>query len=260
VGVEGRPGLFLLAGDLRLAEYEVTLGIAQELSAAIQALQNLPGSLNFLIDRTADSVNADYVLIDLSPGLGALNQNFVSISDFIVVPTAPDFFSVMAIDSLSRILPRWRAWAEQASAMEILRQAAYPFPEPRMRVLGTIVQKFRPRSGQPASRFQQWIDEIGDAVVNRLTPALEGADMLLPPGVYQRHNVPQVLNLATIPDFNSLISISQDRSTPVFALAEGDFGAVGVVLEGFERQRDDLHMDFSALARLITNLVRDASS
>jgi cellulose biosynthesis protein BcsQ len=118
-GVEGQPGLHLLAGDLRLAEYEVTLGIAQELSAAIQALQNLPGSLNYLIDRTAEAAGADYVLIDMSPGLGPVNQNLVAISDYVVVPTAPDFFSVMAIDSLSRVLPRWQAWAEQAKHLQL---------------------------------------------------------------------------------------------------------------------------------------------
>ena len=116
VAVTGRPGLFLLAGDLRLSKiYEVTLGIAQELSAAIGALQNLPGSLAFLLEATAEAVDADFVLIDMSPGLGPIDQNLVAISDYLIVPSAPDFFSVMAIDSLARVLPRWRAWAEQTS-------------------------------------------------------------------------------------------------------------------------------------------------
>jgi cellulose biosynthesis protein BcsQ len=258
VEVEKRPGLFLLAGDLRLAEYEVTLGIAQELRAAIQALQNLPGSINFLIDVSAASVNAEVVLVDMSPGLGPLNQNLVSISDFIVVPTAPDFFSVMAIDSLSRVLPRWRQWAEEASRLEVLQVAAYPFPPPRMKVLGTIVQKFRPRGGLPASRFQRWIDELGTAVSERLVPALEAGGMLLPAATYERNGIAHDLNLATIADFNSLISISQEHSTPVFALMEQQLQAVGVVLEGFERQRDDFHDQFDELATRISNLVADS--
>lgn len=255
VAVEQRPGLFLLAGDLRLAEYEVTLGIAQQLSAAIQALQNLPGSINYLIDQTAQSVGADYVLLDMSPGLGPLNQNLVSISDFVIVPTAPDFFSVMAIDSLSRVLPRWKEWAMDASAMEILSEAAYPFPEPRMKVLGTIVQRFRPRGDQPASRFQRWIDELAAAVVERLTPALERADMLLPGAIYERFDIGRDLNLATIRDFNSLISMSQEHATPVFSLSRTQLEAVGVVLEGFEQQRDELHVQFDTLASLAENLI-----
>lgn len=250
------PNLHLLAGDLRLAEYETTLGIAQELSAAIQALQNLPGSLNFLIQATADSVQADYVLLDMSPGLGPVNQNLVSIADYVIVPTAPDFFSVMAIDSLSRVLPRWNAWAHQASQLEILRNAAYSFPEPRTKVLGTIVQKFRPRAGRPASSFQRWIDELGDAVQNRLKPALERADMLLPQEVYARHSVGPDLLLAEIADFNSLISMSQEHQTPVFALTPAQLHAVGVVLEGYETSRDSFRQTFDRLAKLVIEMTQ----
>jgi cellulose biosynthesis protein BcsQ len=253
--VEGRSGLHLLAGDLRLAEYEVTLGIAQELSAAIQALQNLPGSLNYLIDRTAEVAGADYVLIDMSPGLGPVNQNLVAISDYVVVPTAPDFFSVMAIDSLSRVLPRWHAWAEQASSLEILRSAAYPFPEPNLKMLGTIVQKFRPRAGRPASSFQRWIDELGVAVSDRLSPALASRGMLLDPSAYESQGVGSNLQLAEVADFNSLISMSQEHQTPVFALTQNQMEAVGVVLEGYETSRDHFHAEFQALADKVTGLI-----
>jgi len=45
--------LFLLPGHIGLAEYEVTLGIAQELSGSLLTLRNLPGSLHYLIHATA---------------------------------------------------------------------------------------------------------------------------------------------------------------------------------------------------------------
>jgi cellulose biosynthesis protein BcsQ len=259
VEVAAQPGLYLLAGDLRLAEYEVTLGIAQELSGAIQALQNLPGSLMYLIERTAEKVDADYVLIDLSPGLGAINQNLVSLSDYIVVPTAPDFFSVMAIDSLARVLPRWNKWAIQASKMHVLSEASYPFPTPHARVLGTIVQKFRPRSGRPASSFQKWVDEVGDAVQTRLRPALEPAGMLLEPAIYSAAKIGNDLTLATIADFNSLISKSQTHKTPVYALTSEQLGAVGRVLDNFKLSRDKFLEEFLGLAFRVTDLIGKAS-
>lgn len=258
ISVEGRPGLHLLAGDLRLAELEVTLGIAQELSAAIQALQNLPGSLNFLIDATGASIDADYILIDMSPGLGAINQNLVSISDYLILPTSPDIFSVMAIDSLARILPRWKTWADQASRMPVLRDAAYPFPHPRLRTLGTVIQKFRPRKGQAASAFQRWIDQINSAVETRLRPALEAEGMLLDSNVYTDNGVRGGLNLAMIADFNSLISRSQEHATPVFALTESQLSAAGDVLDNFVASRDSFHADFSVLADLVTSLIADS--
>jgi cellulose biosynthesis protein BcsQ len=254
VEISGRPGLYLLAGDLRLAEYEVTLGIAQELSASIQALQNLPGSLAFLIDRTAEAIEATYVLIDMSPGLGSINQNIVCISDFLILPTAPDVFSVMAIDSLSRVLPRWKAWADQASSMPILKDAAYPFPAPTIRLLGTVVQTFRPRKGRPAQAFQRWIDQLGVAVRTRLRPAIEQSNMLLPASIYEAAGVDETLNLATIGDFNSLISRSQEALTPVFALTADQMKAVGYVQENLEKSRDAFHDEFNRLALRIDKL------
>jgi hypothetical protein len=45
VPIERPEKLFLLPGHVGLAEYEVTLGVAQELSGSIRTLQNLPGSI-----------------------------------------------------------------------------------------------------------------------------------------------------------------------------------------------------------------------
>jgi cellulose biosynthesis protein BcsQ len=164
IEVEGRDGLFLLPGHVGVSEYEVTLGIAQELSGSIQTLQNLPGSIRYLIDKTADRLSARFVLVDMSPGLGAINQNLLTTSDFFLVPSSPDFFSMMAIDSLSRVLPRWQQWATRAAELDLLRTAVYPFPDPHTKLLGTIVQKYRPRGGAPAQAFQRWIDSGGISV------------------------------------------------------------------------------------------------
>jgi len=129
VAVEGCDGLFLLPGHIRLSEYEVTLGIAQELSGSIQTLQNLPGSITYLLEITAEKYQADYVLVDMNPSLSSINQNILMTSDFFIVPTSPDYFSVMAIESVSTVLPRWHAWAERAKQNPILKGAAYPYPE-----------------------------------------------------------------------------------------------------------------------------------
>src|SRR6266699_3897448 len=53
VPVPGREGLFLLPGHIGIAEYDVTLGIAQQLSGPIQPLKNLPGSFSYLLEKTA---------------------------------------------------------------------------------------------------------------------------------------------------------------------------------------------------------------
>ena len=132
VPVESRPGLLLLPGHVNLAEYEVTLGIAQELSGSIQALRNLPGAFHYLISKTAMASSADFVLVDMNPSLGAINQNLLMTSDLFLVPTSPDYFSMMAIDSpgiswaRSKLrLPFWR-W-EPASSTSSVTSSPHTF-------------------------------------------------------------------------------------------------------------------------------------
>jgi hypothetical protein len=93
ISIPRNDNLFLLPGHIGLAEYEVTLGIAQELSGSLVTLRNLPGSLRYLIDVTAREYDIDIVIIDMSPSLGAVNQNLLSISDYFIIPMHPDYFS-----------------------------------------------------------------------------------------------------------------------------------------------------------------------
>lgn len=260
VAVAERPGLLLLPGHVNLSEYEVTLGIAQELAGSLPTLKNLPGAFNHLVNKIAEANNADFVLIDMSPSLGSLNQNVLASSDGFLVPTSPDYFSLMAIDSLSTVLPRWAEWARRAHASEVLRTAAYPFREFKLKFLGTIVQKFRPRLGGATVGFQSWIDKVNAAVKNKLFPQLQAYHVTLPEQVYRdAGNSPaESYCLAQIPDFNTLAATSQSHKTPVFALTDAMFGHVGKVLEQDKVKRDEFHAFFSALADRVIALAAHA--
>lgn len=255
VPVTGREGLFLLPGHIRLSEYEVTLGIAQELSGSIQTLQNLPGSLSYLFDVTAEHHDADYLLIDMNPSLSAINQNVLMTSDFFIIPSSPDYFSVMAIESLSAVIPRWHAWSERLKTNPILRSATYPYPERNPKLLGTIIQKFRPRKGAPTIGFQQWIDTINERVSNQLIPSLEPLRMLLSMEKYQEiEGLYPSLCLSQIADFNTLIAKSQEYQTPVFSLSKEQLGHVGTVLETDQAKMQEFEDIFSILADSVITL------
>jgi cellulose biosynthesis protein BcsQ len=260
VEVVGRNGLLLLPGHVNLSEYEVTLGIAQELAGSIQTLKNLPGAFNYLVTKIAEANNADFVLIDMSPSLGSLNQNVLTSSDAFLVPTSPDYFSLMAIDSLSAILPRWAEWAKKAHASETLRTAAYPFRDFRLKFFGTVVQKFRPRLGGATVGFQSWIDRINSAVREKMFLQLQAYQMTLPDQAYRdAGNSPaDSYCLAQIPDFNTLAATSQSHKTPVFALSDQMFGHVGTVLEQDQNKRDQFHGLFSELADRVIALAAHA--
>jgi len=254
IPIEGQDGLFLLPGHVGFAEYEVTLGIAQELSGSIQALKNLPGSITDLLEKTAQKFSADYILIDMSPSLGAINQNLLMTSDFFIVPTTADFFSVMAIDSLAKVLPKWYAWAKQASLLPILKEASYPFPDITLRFLGIIVQNFRIIRGKETAAFEKWILKIEQDVGSKLVPILRRNDMLLPDQVYAEQGIGDSFCLTKISNFNSLIALSQEHGTPIYALTAQQLGHTGVVWKNNQAKQAEFRQTFAGLADKIIGL------
>lgn len=254
VEVPGNENLFLIPGHVGLAEDEVSLGIAQQLSESVQALKNLPGSFQHLFAITAEKYAADFVLIDLSPGLGSINQNLVTTSDFFIVPASPDVFSVMAIDSLARILPRWMSWGRNASALDALADADYPFPEPRLKFLGAVVQRYRLKGGEPTQAFRAYFDELDEAIDTVLTPALEKSGLLFEASAYEAAGLEGSMRLASISDFNTLIATSQQIRKPVFALTQEDVGRTGVVWDKQSETIESFHAIFETLAERVEAL------
>ena len=253
IALPEREGLFALAGHIGLSEYEVTLGIAQELSGSIQTLQNLPGAITDLLRKTAAKFDADYILIDMNPSLSSFNQNILMTSDYFIVPTNPDLFSVMAIDSLCTVFPNWSAWSKRAASLDILRNAVYPFPAVTPKFLGTIIQNYRPRDGSPARSFQEWIDRINEKVASRLVPTLENISMSLPLYQYQEAQMENYC-LGMIADFNSLIAKAQEAQTPVFALTDKQIGLTGPPLQQVTNQRDSFRKVFAEIADRVIDL------
>ena len=272
--IKGQPNMHLLPGHIGLAEYEVTLGVAQQLSGTLVTLQNLPGALHYLFSKTADKYNADIVLVDMSPSLGPINQNLLTTSDYFIVPMFPDYFSAMATESLASILPKWAAWAKHGKTLPTLRDAIYPFPDKCPKFLGTIIQNFRVKKGAPAAAFQRWINEIKEGVRTKLIPVLSENDMLLPDELYQKASeigsdwIQQSLffedtvsqPVLQLSDFNTLIALSQEHKAPVFDLSDDQLRKEGIVLDNMRTSMNKFRDLFSDGADRIITLTENVES
>lgn len=254
VEVPGNPNLLLLPGHIGLAEYETTLGVAQQLSGSLLALKNLPGSIRFMLSATADKYDADIVFVDMSPSLGPINQNLLMTGDHFIVPLHPDYFSEMALSSLARVLPRWKAWAEAASASEVLKTADYPFPEPNATFIGAIIQKYRPRMGSASRAFQHWIDQLVCGLENELVPELVNSRLLDVDNFRARSGVEPWSPIMEVADFNSLIAHSQAHQVPVYALTPNIVGQ-GAVWDQAKENMDNFHAAFADCAKKIIALI-----
>ena len=274
--IKEQPNMHLLPGHIGLAEYEVTLGVAQALSGSLVTLQNLPGALHHLLSKTAEKYNADFVLVDMSPSLGPINQNLLMTSDYFIVPMFPDYFSAMATESLASILPKWSEWVKQAKKSRLLQEAIYPFPDKDPKFLGTIVQNYRVREGGPAKAFGEWIEQIRIGVEEKLMPVLRENDMLLPDELYlkaralESHQTqfnflnPGFVNdqlisqpLLQVSDFNSLIALSQKHKVPIFDLTDDQIGQAGVILTSTKKSMGRFRGLFSDGAEQIITLTEN---
>lgn len=223
--------LFLIPGSFDLSEYDVSLGLSFSASQAITSIKNLPGAFNNLIEKTARKYETDYTIIDLNPSLSAMNQTALLSSDFFIIPATPDFFSVMAIRSLARAIPRWEEWASQY-ARNAFKDSIYPFPKRTPLFLGTLIQRFsitgtKKANGDakgervPSHPNQNIIDAINETVKESLVPELKKAQMLLPSVRY-----PKDYCIAKIQDFHSLNACYQQFGVPVFALNDDQLKSI----------------------------------
>jgi cellulose biosynthesis protein BcsQ len=248
VAVPGNENLFLLPGHIGLAEYETTLGIAQELSGSLLALRNLPGSLRYMLDATAAKYEADYVIVDMSPSLGPINQNLLMTGDHFIVPLHPDYFSSMALSSLAKTMPRWKNWADTASTIDVLRTADYPLQQPKATYIGAIIQKYRPRNGRASSAFQRWIDQLTNGLEIELVPSLVKAGLLNIDGFEEKIGAPPWDPIMEVADFNSLIALSQEHQVPVYALSPEQIGQRGSILDQMDVSMNVFRRSFKECA------------
>jgi cellulose biosynthesis protein BcsQ len=253
VEVPGNSNLLLLPGHIGLAEYETTLGIAQELSGSLLALRNMPGAIRFLLDATATIYDAEYVFVDMSPSLGPMNQNLLMTGDYFIVPLHPDYFSSMALSSLAKTLPRWKSWANTAYSIEVLKTADYPFPAPKATFIGAVIQKYRPRKGKASSAFQHWIDQLVAGLKDELIPSLEKAGLLNTANYKAKTGSDPWVPIMEVADFNSLIALSQEYQIPVYALTP-DIVGKGAVWDQAKDSMDVFEKGFREYAGNIITL------
>lgn len=228
IQIPNNDNLYLLPGNLDLSECEVQLGLSFQLTDSVGALENLPGSFNYLFEKVASRYDIEYVIIDMNPSLSSINQDLLITSDYFFVPTSPDIFSYMAIKSLSRILPNWERWAKNARLL--FKDAEYPLPMNTPKFLGYTINDYNLSRGKPTKAFAELMDRISTVISHDLVPNLEKEAMLLSDEKYvtaqklnkklkSQHRELQKYCIAEISNFNKLIALSNDKSIPIFELS-----------------------------------------
>lgn len=260
--------MFILPGHPDLSSLEGQISLAQETRGTLSVTKNLPGALNKIISIAEERHEIEVSIIDVNPGLGALNQNFFMVSTAFIVPTNPDPFSLMSIKTLGLEIERWVNWKERFGSA--FADAAYPLPLGGTRFLGALHSRFNRHKSKAAGRYHERLSAIDNRIENELVPKLESIGCLFLHHAYEEAScVPlpdpardpeknRLYALARIPDFAQVSHIATQFGKPVFALSEEDLQEAdlqGVVREGVRNNIKLFDDIFDAICRNIEILL-----
>ena len=234
--------LHLLAGDLGLSPFENDLSAQWPL-----CLDGRPRPFRVIsafwrvLQQAAGQCGAGVILVDVGPNLGALNRAALVATDFVVVPLAPDVFSLQGLRNLGPTLRTWRQeWHERLGH----RPADPPLtlPSGRMEPVGYVVLQHAVRLDRPVWAYERWIRRIPDEYRQAVLDQSEAG------GTTDIDQDPNCL--ALIKHYRSLMAMAQEAQKPMFSLLPAD-GAIGAHATAARRVRDD----FEHLAHRIAERV-----
>jgi cellulose biosynthesis protein BcsQ len=211
------PQLHLVPGDVALASFEDTLSEAWPASMGDSNLYRpfrILTSFWQIAQMAAEQVEADIILVDVGPNLGAINRSALIASDYVAIPLGADLFSLQALKNLGPTLRSWRSlWQKR---LDNWKTPDSELPQGRMNTLGYIVQQHSVRLSRPVKAYDKW--------VNRM-PAVYH-DSVLQDSTIAATPTEDVECLATLKHYRSLIPMGQEARKPIFKLTSAD-GAIG---------------------------------
>lgn len=189
-----------------------------------------------LIARASEKFQADLTLVDVGPNLGAINRASLIASDHVVIPLAPDLFSLQGLGNVGPTLRDWgEAWKKRIK--EKPKELNIDLPAGDMKPLGYIVMRHSARLDRPVRAFRRWIEKI----------PMEYRESVL----QERISKPPTIDtdkhlLAHLKDYRSLMPIAQEANKPMFMLKPAD-GVIGAQQNAVR----SCHEDFQMLAEKI---------
>jgi chromosome partitioning protein len=241
--------LITLPGHLDVSDLDSQISVSLKIASGIPVTRNIPGNLPKLLHNISINAGVDYVIFDLSPNVGGLNQVILMSSDYFIVPTSPDYFCLQAINSLEKNIIKWHREINRFKDDNGFDNPSFPIKN-SPQFIGAIQQRYRPRNERPATSFQKWINTIRDSINTRLVPSLNklgcAKDVNFMRSVLSETGL-DPYDLADIPDFNSLIAISQQLCKPVFALTDDDIKETGKVFGHAEKTMKESRNNFAAI-------------
>jgi cellulose biosynthesis protein BcsQ len=222
----------LLAGDLQLSNFEDNLANdwAKCLDRDERAFR-VQSAFWRVLQKGAEDFEAAFILVDLGPNLGSINRAALIASDYVVVPLAPDLFSLQGLRNLGPRLRTWRReWQERLPRNP---DPNLPLPSGDITPIGYVVMQPIMRLDRPIRAYEYWVSRIPKDYAKFVLDQPEATT-----AIQEDSN-----RLAIIKHYQSLVPMAQEARKPMFKLKPGD-GALGSHMHAVQ----SAYRDFKTLA------------
>ncbi len=234
--------LDLIPGDPALSSYEGEL--SEQWRSCLSGQEHafrITSSFWRILQQAGLNSEAEIILVDLGPGLGAVNRTALLAADLIVFPLSPDLFSIQGLRSFGPAILRWRK--EWKDRREKNPTPSLDLPGGDMTPAGYVLLEQAVRLDLPAAAHQ-WPARI---------PFEYAQSVLGRQSVLAGKNDPH--RIALMKHYRSLIPMAQEARKPVFHLKPAD-GALGAHLTAANAANAEFGVLASELLSRLRNRIR----
>lgn len=239
--------LYLIPGDAALASFEDYLSDEWPKSLNDRNLyrpMRILSSFWQVMMMGAKKIEADLIIVDVGPNLGAINRSVLIATDYVAIPLAADLFSLQGLQNLGPTLSSWhKSWRKRLDnwreSSEKSQYKGLQLPEGKMQPIGYLCQQPSIRLDRPVRAYDKWFHKMPSAY---RTFVMNQAQAQIPD--------PDPECLATIKHYRSLIPMGQEHRKPIFFLTPAD-GASGSHANAVHTARQD----FQTLAMKIAGKI-----
>ena len=172
----------------------------------------------------------DYVLFDMGPSLGAINRSILLASDYFITPMSTDVFSLLALENIGTSILNWsKAFNKGLDGMEDSKRKSIESLKNTcdIRFLGYVEQQYIMKTIGETKRAVKAYEAILKKIPDEIREKI-----ILPINGDERSDIEY--KIGSIPNFYSLVPMSQTAHKPIFDLTNID----GVVGAHYQKVKD----------------------
>ena len=219
----------LVIGDLALSTFEDRLSDAwlKCLNGDVYSFR-ITSVFNTIIEDVRQRWNADLILVDIGPNLGAINRAVIISSDCIILPVASDLFSLQGIKNLGTTLTDWRRdWTTRRGFNP--KPETLTIPNGQMAAIGYVIMQYTAKERRPVTSYLKWANRIpnvyGEYVLGQEGESISPVEL-----------DPNCIGL--LKHYHSLAPMAMEAHKPIFLLKPAD-GAIGAHMYAVNKSYKD---------------------